>query len=265
MGERLPIGIYVQSTDNVLNAVSGVVSFPKDKLEVASVSKQKSIITFWVQGPSFLNNAGTISFEGIVFNPGYRGERGEIVTINFKVKKEGEATLKFSSGSALANDGLGTNILKDLGVAKFSFIAPLSPIPEVTDVPEIINENVPTDVPLESNINSYEQPTQKKINFEDLLGTELLKFVLLILLITLLILLVLLALKKSYNKAPNIHSIFEALKVTMKKEIIVFEKMRSIPEIVAEEKKVLNTLSKEIDKTEELVKREIEGINSTPK
>lgn len=267
VGTILPVHIYVTSTDYVLNAASGVITFPKDKLDVVSISKQKSIVTFWVQGPAFLNNSGTLSFEGIVFNPGFRGERGEIVTINFKVKAEGVASLKFSSGAALANDGLGTNILKSLGKAEFSFIAPLPPIPEATttieatttpDISPIVLPPAPT---VEGNLNNQDISKFIKFNWEDFLSSEFLKFVLLILVILLSILLVLLALKRSYNKSPNLHGIFSTLKNTLQKEIVVFEKMRSIPEIIEEEKRVIENLSREIDKTEELVKKEIEDIN----
>lgn len=73
-----------------------------------------------MQEPSFSNSNGTVNFEGIVLNPGFTGEAGKILTINFKAKAVGEAALTFFSASVLANDGEGTNILTTLGQANFN-------------------------------------------------------------------------------------------------------------------------------------------------
>src|SRR3989338_8837245 len=107
-----------------MNAASGVISFSSDKLEVASLSKTGSIFSLWVQEPSFSNSAGTVNFEGIALNPGFTGASGKLISINFKVKSVGDAPLTFSSGSVLANDGKGTNILANLGSGLFSVSAP---------------------------------------------------------------------------------------------------------------------------------------------
>ncbi len=120
VGATLLVNVYVSSADQAMNAASGVILFPSDKLEVTSLSKTGSIFSLWVQEPSFSNSAGTINFEGIVLNPGFTGAAGKIIAINFRVKTAGQAPLAFSSGSALANDGKGTNILASLGNAQFS-------------------------------------------------------------------------------------------------------------------------------------------------
>jgi hypothetical protein len=106
-----------------MNAASGVISFPSDKLEVTSLSKTGSIFNLWVEEPSFSNSNGTVNFEGIVLNPGFTGAAGKIITANFKVKAAGVATLNFSSGSVLANDGKGTNILANMGSASYKLTA----------------------------------------------------------------------------------------------------------------------------------------------
>jgi hypothetical protein len=119
VGKTFTVGIYAGSADQAMNAASGVVSFPPDKLQVVSISKAGSIFSVWVQEPSYSNTVGTVSFEGIILNPGYKGASGKILTVTFKVKAAGTASITFSSSSALANDGLGTNILKGIGTAKF--------------------------------------------------------------------------------------------------------------------------------------------------
>ncbi|MBI1974859.1 MAG: hypothetical protein HYS57_00690 [Parcubacteria group bacterium] len=114
--------IYVASVDQSMNAASGVISFPSDKLEVTSLSKTGSIFSLWVQEPSFSNVLGSVNFEGIVLNPGFIGSSGKILSITFRTKAVGNAPLSFSSGSILANDGKGTNILTGLGDAYFSIV-----------------------------------------------------------------------------------------------------------------------------------------------
>lgn len=115
-GATFSTGVYVSTSDQAMNGVSGVISFPADKLEVVSLSKSGSIISLWVVEPNFSNTAGTINFEGIVLNPGFSGKSGKIITVQFRAKKlPGNAEVKFTSGAVLANDGKGTNILTSLG------------------------------------------------------------------------------------------------------------------------------------------------------
>ena len=154
-GSSLTLNVYVSSADQAMNAASGVISFPNDKLEVVSLSKTGSIFSLWVQEPSFLNTAGTVNFEGIVMNPGFTGASGKILSITFRTKAAGSAPLTFSSGSVLANDGKGTNILASLGSASFSLEvsglpaqtgaapAPAASISNFPKAPEISSETHP--------------------------------------------------------------------------------------------------------------------------
>src|SRR3989338_1651970 len=120
VGSTFSVNVSVESADQAMNAASGVVSFPWDKLEIVSISKTGSIFSLWPAEPSFSNSAGTVSFEGIVLNPGYMGASGKILTITFRARSAGQANLSFSSGSVLANDGTGANILNGLRVAVFT-------------------------------------------------------------------------------------------------------------------------------------------------
>jgi len=126
VGKTFSVSVYVESPGQAMNAASGVISFPQDKLEITSLAKTGSIISLWVQEPSFSNSVGTINFEGIVLNPGFSGSNGKIITLNFKAKSAGNALLRFASGSVLANDGQGTNILSSLGSASFSLEVPVT-------------------------------------------------------------------------------------------------------------------------------------------
>src|SRR3989344_2949948 len=120
VGSTFSVNVNVESANQAMNAASGIVSFPWDKLEVVSISKQGSIFSLWPAEPSFSNSAGTVSFEGIVLNPGYIGASGKILTLTFRARNTGQANVSFSSGSVLANDGTGANILNGLRVAVFT-------------------------------------------------------------------------------------------------------------------------------------------------
>lgn len=126
-GSSFQTTIFVKSEDQAMNAVSGVLTFPTDKLEVTSLSKSGSVISFWAQDPSFSNATGTINFEGVALNPGYTGKAGKILTVSLRAKKPGDAALQWATGSVLANDGLGTPITGALGSARFALATPPPP------------------------------------------------------------------------------------------------------------------------------------------
>ena len=142
VGGLLSVSIFVSSTDQAMNAASAVISFPQDKLEIVSLSKSSSIITLWVQEPSFSNTEGRVEFAGIVLNPGFTGPSGKILAINFRIKTAGSALLTFSEGSVLANDGKGTNILSAMGGGTYNIqstiVAPSAEEKEEEYVPPAI-------------------------------------------------------------------------------------------------------------------------------
>lgn len=120
VGRTLTLSVFVSSVDQAMNAVSGSISFPTDKLEALSVSKAESVVSLWVQEPFFSNSGALVNFEGIVLNPGFTGSAGKIITAVFRVKAAGTALVSFASSSVLANDGKGTSILTNVGNAQFS-------------------------------------------------------------------------------------------------------------------------------------------------
>jgi len=120
-GQTITTKVYVSSPDNLsINAISGVLTFPADLLTVTSVNKTGSVVNLWVQEPSFSNAAGTISLEGVVLNPGFTGTGGLVLTVHFTAKKAGVANVAFASGSVLANDGSGSNVLNGLSGSSYT-------------------------------------------------------------------------------------------------------------------------------------------------
>jgi hypothetical protein len=149
VGDSTNVSILVSTLPNqVINAVSGTISFPKDLLEILSISTTDSLINFWVNKPKFSNSLGTISFEGIIVNPGFSGDEGKIIKINLKAKEKGKAPLILSNASVLANDGDGTNVLEKLNHSS------------VTIEEEVQKES--KDLPITPNITSETHPDETK-------------------------------------------------------------------------------------------------------
>ena len=158
VGSTFSIALHVSSADKAMNAASGVVSFPIDKLEVVSISKINSVMNLWVEEPTFSNAKGTVNFEGIALNPGYIGSQGTILSVIFRTKSAGQANIRFTSGSVLANDGVGTNILDGLGTANIS----IQTIPATQDVKDDgskpkASDEIEISIPLETPVITYYQ------------------------------------------------------------------------------------------------------------
>lgn len=120
VGDNISVNLVV-STDSSVNAISSILKFSNNTLSLSSISKSGSVITLWPIGPTFSNQNGTASIEGVVLS-GYIGSSGKVVTLNFKAIKEGQAFVGFSSGSVLANDGQGTNTLLASNGSNFEII-----------------------------------------------------------------------------------------------------------------------------------------------
>ncbi|MDD5528391.1 MAG: Ig-like domain-containing protein, partial [Patescibacteria group bacterium] len=102
-------------------------------LAVKSIAKSSSIFSLWTAEPAFSNTEGTITYSGGLPPPAYKGSSGVIMSVSFTVLKAGSGGASFSSASALAADGKGTNILANTSGAKYTFTektpAPNQPAP----------------------------------------------------------------------------------------------------------------------------------------
>ncbi len=131
------VNVSINTSGTVINNVDATIVFPTDLLSVQSISTSGSILNLWVEQPSFSNNAGTISFDGGVPNPGYSGQGGKVITIYFKAKKSGVATLSFQNGTIRANDGLGTDVTQNRNGISLTISsaasAPVAPVAPVVD------------------------------------------------------------------------------------------------------------------------------------
>jgi len=111
VGNIVNVQVTVDTLGKVINNAESVIQFPTDLLEVVSVDSTSSIFSLWVENPSFSNSTGQALFNGGVPNPGFQGSNGNILSIVFRAKKVGSASVIFLNSAVRANDGLGTDIL----------------------------------------------------------------------------------------------------------------------------------------------------------
>ena len=148
-GQTFTARVVVNTGSDSINAADGSLSFNPRELSVVSVSKG-SIFSLWTAEPSFSNSAGTITFSG--GSPaGYKGSGGTIISITFRAVAAGSPKVSFSSGSVLAADGRGTNVLTSMSGGAFTVAAAgTGEAPE----PEVIEYVAPANTPGAPNIES---------------------------------------------------------------------------------------------------------------
>jgi hypothetical protein len=140
VGNIFTVNILINTQSVSINNAEVVVNFPKDLLEVVSTSKSGSIFSLWVEEPNFSNSSGTLSFNGGVPTPGYTGSAGRALSVVFRVKKIGSASVVFSSASVRANDGLGTDVLTSKNQANFDLSKAIEKVPTPTTTAKPVTE-----------------------------------------------------------------------------------------------------------------------------
>ncbi len=147
-----------------VNASDGNIKFDNDYLAVKDISKNNSVFSLWTADPTFSNTQGTITYSGGA-PTAYKGSSGVIISVSFVVLKAGSGGATFSSASALAADGQGTNILANTSGAKYTFNAkaPAANNPTST-APATGNQPAPAAssgaLPPQPEINSVTHPDQ---------------------------------------------------------------------------------------------------------
>lgn len=150
VGNIVSVKVVVDTQGKSINNVESQIQYPTDMLEIMSMSKNSSIFSLWVEEPKFSNSAGTASMNGGLPNPGYAGSYGEVVSIVFRAKKQGTATLIFGDSAVRQNDGLGTDILSAKNSATIEIkpnenaeVAPPSVPSGTPDAPVVISSTHP--------------------------------------------------------------------------------------------------------------------------
>lgn len=136
VGQTFTARVLVNTAGQKINAAEGTLSYKPSELTVLGVSKG-SVFNLWTAEPAFSNAAGTVTFSGGT-PTGYTGSGGTVISVTFKVLTAGSPRVSFSSGSVLAADGRGTNVLSGMTGGSYTTSAP-----SATPEPETIIEYVP--------------------------------------------------------------------------------------------------------------------------
>ncbi len=148
VGDTFSIEVKVNSGGEKINAVEATLVFNPEQILVKSFSKTDSIFSLWITEPTFSNSDGNIVFVGGT-PTAFTGTSGTILTITFEAKASASVQVGFSSGSVLAADGKGTNILGDMSggvyTLKSKIITP--PAKEVPPESEYIPPGTPGAAP----------------------------------------------------------------------------------------------------------------------
>lgn len=114
LGEVFPMKIEIVGIKTPINAVQADLGFEASKVEVVDISTKDSFANIFVQ-KEINNDGGYSRLTGGLPNPGYFSDKGVLGTVFFKGKYPGVVKIEFlPSSMVLANDGKGTNVLKDL-------------------------------------------------------------------------------------------------------------------------------------------------------
>jgi len=148
IGDSFSVKVKVNSNGQEINAAEGTLIFNPAELQVVKVSKSDSIFGLWTTEPNFSNSLGNIVFGGGTPD-NFTGSSGTIITIAFKAKTIASAQVNFSSGSVLAADGKGTNVLGNIigGVYTLKVKITIPPSEEVPPESEYIPPSAPGGVP----------------------------------------------------------------------------------------------------------------------
>jgi hypothetical protein len=119
LGEIFPMKIEIAGIKTPINAVQADLGFDSTKLEIEDISTEDSFADIFIQ-KELNNEGGYARLTGGLPNPGFFSDKGVFGTAFFKGKTPGVVKIEFlPSSMVLANDGKGTNVLKDLASVSY--------------------------------------------------------------------------------------------------------------------------------------------------
>ena len=119
LDEIFPMKIEIAGIKVPVNAMQADLSFDPSKLEVVEISTQDSFANIFIQ-KEINNEVGYARLTGGLPNPGYFSDHGLFGTVFFKGTNPGIVKIEFlPSSMVLANDGRGTNVLRELAAVSY--------------------------------------------------------------------------------------------------------------------------------------------------
>lgn len=171
-GQTFTANIQVDPEGKSINAVEAKITFDSTKLSVVSISKTGSVFSLWTTEPTFSNTAGTIDFGG--GSPSPFSNKSTLVSVTFRTLAEGSGTVRVTSASALAADGLGTDVYTGAVNGTYTITAASTPTPTPTPTPSGTTEKPAAgDTPNDAAITFGEPPRAPEIGSTVFLDPEI--------------------------------------------------------------------------------------------
>ena len=121
-GTTFEVPILLDTQGTKINAVELYINFDPHKLAIVKPSSDKSIISIWLEPPTYSNTSGTAKIIGGIPN-GISTASGLVTSVTFKALESGTAKVSVSSQSRiLANDGYGSDLLTQFDSASYSIV-----------------------------------------------------------------------------------------------------------------------------------------------
>ncbi|MCX6800555.1 MAG: cohesin domain-containing protein [Candidatus Falkowbacteria bacterium] len=118
LGDETEVFVFIDTKLDTINALEGIVNYPKDLLAIKKIRTGNSLVNLWVNAPA-VKEDGVINFSGITPG-GYKGTRGFIFSIFFKTLAEGNGSVDSKDLTLLKNDGLGTKVSGTISALNFT-------------------------------------------------------------------------------------------------------------------------------------------------
>lgn len=152
IGQPFTIRLLVDTDGEDINAAEGVLSYNPSDFEVVEISTEESIFSIWTTQPLLSDNGG-ISFGG-GSSQAFSGDIGRIFSITLNPLRSGVGRITFNSGSVLAADGSGSNIISEMRTGAYTVV------PSVEETAPEADFDPPPNSPQAPSINSSTHPSE---------------------------------------------------------------------------------------------------------
>lgn len=133
VGDSFQVSLLIDTHGQAINTVHGKVAVPTAWFELRDVRYGASIVSLWVEKPSFDYANGFINFTGGIPG-GFSGSAGPLLSFVLKAKKRGSAEVSMTDISVLLNDGLGTAV-NNVASAPLRLTIKEAPLPVIPPAP----------------------------------------------------------------------------------------------------------------------------------
>ncbi len=134
--DKQTVSIKLKSGGEPINAVKTVVTFDREQLRIEDILVGQSFCPqeLFIE-KSIDNEKGVVTIACGVANPGFSDDDGIVAQLIVQPLQEGDAALRFGEETqVLANDGLGTSVLRSATNASYQIINFTSPNPNDSSV-----------------------------------------------------------------------------------------------------------------------------------